>query len=1572
MADKKEKNLLFNIEVQPVGFEKASSVVTGLSKGLSQQISHVQNLGKNFSSLAKQLAVFAGATVSLNNSIDTFGKYNKQIISLSAQWNKYGNSITQVGKKIDDLSKSLNLTRMDVMDLASSFEKAFPYASLDRFEKILTNIKNVTGANVDQQKQLMGSVSQLVNIYPSLQNSVDRLNDLDKERLRTSATLALTTGKINRDLYSDIVKFAGQNKQISKDDEKKLQQSKDYLDMMGKMRSFWEKIALIIGKAVTPALEIIANFLEKNQKLIQNITTFVAKWVAPMLVIKGIAITLVKTFGSAYNSAKGLFALIAGGAKAGKIGAGGILGGLSGGRFGARGMPVYVTNLPMGYGGRGGIGDAVDMIGGRTGRRRGIRGIASAFKRGGIRGATTRLARQTKSAWLRRGTSAASRSAARVARRAALNPAATSNMIKFGFGSSARTLGQMTNTGTAAGTAAKGIGTAAKAVKGGGMLAKGAKLATLGGIVSLGGELAFGGAESYYRSKGNEKAAAGAGLGKSASSIGGWALTGSAIGSVLPGIGTGVGAGVGAIAGTLMELPSIIKNTATLIKDSNFGKAMKQVGKDISKFASQIGGGLKKFFSPIGKYLGEGIKTVGKGLASVAKAAWDYSPIGFLTNKFTDHFSKKANMAAAAMSRDVYNIIEKHKQGIIVARAKAEDEEFQSRIDRLSALSGESISVIRKTKEMKKGEAVDVTKNMTGMTLAQQQERILQLRSEINAGKEKVETLLGGVKYVETKRYDASSNKIVAGKSKRFKYTEKGLQDAKLQKESIEQAIAATPDDEKKEVMQENLKAIDAVIARIEQERAKRLKDVTAKQHELLRLQENRRSIMEEQKILMENQIALAGAEIAMTSAVVEKIMITGNLYAQQQQIKDQMISATGELEQKEKDINEYIKSRKDEIEYLIRLQGQQLDEEKDAQLKQATTEKERLQIHKNFETLKEKQKNADAQIKAHQTDIRNKEVEKVKITAETLNINLSLINAAKQRLSVESGLASAQRALTDAAIEYSVWFGGNARDVMQHTKAAITARKKEVKEAEKSLATTESEIKRLKDKKMLTDEESITLKQLNTDRLNMMTNIQKLEADITKLRLDGIAKTYEAESQLRSQQTSFASQHVQLMDNFVTGLGASVDMRMKHIDAMKSELDILQENIDKHNKMDEADKKKPEWQKRMNELKLKELGIVTNIANESKALRDGWVSAVGAMTIGSGRISKFVLDQNKSLGLAFETLDGMVRTGKSGAMGRDGEKEIGSRTAERWVAGANGSVGVQNKRGAPDWQTTDFGPNTEETSKSLNDMREAIKLLTGEINRATEAQRKHGGAALAADTEASRVLGSGFIGGNQNVNVRAGQESSGARKVSTSSIRFDGYDSKISYDSKQEQLSELFDMLHADANEILKDRKGKDFLDDRGRLSSNNDRNVQRITAGLSTAEMTMSNTLANLQKAGGNDQFLQGIQDKLTNELHKIVEAYKNNNIEAMDESRVEMLRLSKSGRMKMDEIQISTSGPSKTSTPTQTQNQTLTPVQSSSGTLQLIFNFDVDVTDKEQVVKLVEKKLRKTFGGLNFGKL
>lgn len=267
-------------------------------------------------------------------------------------------------------------------------------------------------------------------------------------------------------------------------------------------------------------------------------------------------------------------------------------------------------------------------------------------------------------------------------------------------------------------------------------------------------------------------------------------------------------------------------------------------------------------------------------------------------------------------------------------------------------------------------------------------------------------------------------------------------------------------------------------------------------------------------------------------------------------------------------------------------------------------------------------------------------------------------------------------------------------------------------------------------DKEMVQQKERLSkaytlVRETNEDDAHLQARREKEEADaqiaINSIIAKKLARQKEYiglyDTQIHQSQliAESAKLEVQLMDNLVVGLGASVNARMKSADAVRAQIETEQKALNLTNERLSMDKNNVELQNERIRRENKIKSLMIDEANILKALRDGWVSSIQAMTIGTGRIGKFKIasDQNARAGVQYL---GMLRSALSGAVARPGEGNIGFKTPEQLMAGAGGLAGVAGARNEGRGYASDVGTPQYATNTAVTEQRNAATVIAGEI----------------------------------------------------------------------------------------------------------------------------------------------------------------------------------------------------------------------------------------------------------------
>jgi len=278
------------LDIEARGAEQASKATVKFSKALGG----LEKSAKSLLGPVQKLAGLVGGGLGFGKSVGLVEDYYKAMTSLSAQMNKYNIGAKRLESTMDSLSSTLHLTKMETIGLMSEFEKGFPLASVKGLEKIMKNIKNVVGSNVDAMKSMGQNLMSLSTQYPWLQKSIENIADstkkvskIEQERLKINLERLMVTKQLSLSEVKLLQNFVNQNKQISKEDEAHLQNWTQFQEKMQDVRIQFEKIAMILGEAFVPMIKKISAFMTENKATILFWTKNIAKWaayIAPVLI----------------------------------------------------------------------------------------------------------------------------------------------------------------------------------------------------------------------------------------------------------------------------------------------------------------------------------------------------------------------------------------------------------------------------------------------------------------------------------------------------------------------------------------------------------------------------------------------------------------------------------------------------------------------------------------------------------------------------------------------------------------------------------------------------------------------------------------------------------------------------------------------------------------------------------------------------------------------------------------------------------------------------------------------------------------------------------------------------------------------------------------------------------------------------------------------------------------------------------------------------------------------------------------------------------------------------------------
>lgn len=289
-----------------------------------------------------------------------------------------------------------------------------------------------------------------------------------------------------------------------------------------------------------------------------------------------------------------------------------------------------------------------------------------------------------------------------------------------------------------------------------------------------------------------------------------------------------------------------------------------------------------------------------------------------------------------------------------------------------------------------------------------------------------------------------------------------------------------------------------------------------------------------------------------------------------------------------------------------------------------------------------------------------------------TINSDAYIMSNMLQWQKAINEIRNEQFSVFDALIEKSKTYGSTNRSEVSAAYDDIVAYSREeikrIQEVIKARQKTQDDLQR----SMLATQDVAKREGLQRDMVSNLKEIKNLEKQIEQINVKVTQSTikrkeiYEGDLNYLNAITSLEKTRVDLADNFAIGIGASAEMRQKVISALNDEIDTIRKQL-----MELRNSENRNQQAVKEEILRLEDQILQKIKEQSqyaKQLRDGWISAIGAMNTGAGRFTKIMLsgEQNLSASLSrFRTTISSV----------SGSNVGGFNTSEQFSASAPGDI---------------------------------------------------------------------------------------------------------------------------------------------------------------------------------------------------------------------------------------------------------------------------------------------------------
>ena len=362
-ATKKNKNLDkdFNalaktikkiVKKTEAGWKRSSKALDQHRKLVDKVNNGYKGLALSVGRIAKSLALGGGFVAGLK----VLDKYNKTLIVAYNQTARYGHGVRDLEQRMDSLSHKLGMTRVAVLELATSFKRQLPVGSMKNVEKLIENIAMATGASKEAISSMFGDILPLIERYKI---SFKDFLKLDYESL--TAALKSAGGGDIQGMDPKQVRIISEHLAALKElrdaqksgDKDRLAAAKEEVKAMSALERHGETAGLAVGRALIEPVKEISKTLLKMEKDFNRIAKNIQDAVGPIIdlfvkwkdaiLLVGVALGTLVVIGKIAATVTMLMGLLGGlgSAMAAVSAAGGAMAGIAGGL--ALAVPIAIA-----------------------------------------------------------------------------------------------------------------------------------------------------------------------------------------------------------------------------------------------------------------------------------------------------------------------------------------------------------------------------------------------------------------------------------------------------------------------------------------------------------------------------------------------------------------------------------------------------------------------------------------------------------------------------------------------------------------------------------------------------------------------------------------------------------------------------------------------------------------------------------------------------------------------------------------------------------------------------------------------------------------------------------------------------------------------------------------------------------------------------------------------------------------------------------------------------------------------------------------------------------------------------
>lgn len=267
--------------------EKVSKSFTTANAASKVFYGSVSALGRMADSVSKSFLGFSlsigGVISGVKTAMGVMKSYNDLLLTSAASAARYGQGITFVENRLNNLSKSIVLTRQETMKLFGQYQQSFTQVSFGGFGKLVEKISDIVGPSAENIASMMTNLSATLSKMPEFQKSMEQMTKEDIKRLTAASERVYMSGRMQIAEYKQFASYLSYSAQLTEADKKRIQDVKDQQKVFQEFHRWMETVALSLAKAAMPVIRALAAWLNDNESTVKNFFAVIGQGVKSVI-----------------------------------------------------------------------------------------------------------------------------------------------------------------------------------------------------------------------------------------------------------------------------------------------------------------------------------------------------------------------------------------------------------------------------------------------------------------------------------------------------------------------------------------------------------------------------------------------------------------------------------------------------------------------------------------------------------------------------------------------------------------------------------------------------------------------------------------------------------------------------------------------------------------------------------------------------------------------------------------------------------------------------------------------------------------------------------------------------------------------------------------------------------------------------------------------------------------------------------------------------------------------------------------------------------------------------------------